>query len=289
MVALRSGRTSAQTGMTCSIDPTAEGIKQLRSLTRQLRTIGNPQETLAMIEAALGPQMVSISGVPASTHFARVMVAADFRMKRLAMNLEQPPIAGLPNYLSLVPATRTGMQNMLPRWWLAPQYEPLLTDPDGLSWELRGQGVQCLTEEEFVQQDGTRQATGRAGAAATKWANNMTARFDELAAKDSVFGQLRNVMDLAVVAALIEKEDLRSRAGVDLPYLTHDGTVMQFCEPTRVNSQTSFLKKGQNWVISASGGVQIYPWEIADKRATAESLVPVRAEALRQGPGWWWN
>jgi len=289
LVALRTARTSAQTGMSCSIDPTADGIKRLRTLTRRLQTIGNPEETLHLIEEALGSQVVSINGVPASTHFARVMLAADFRMKRLAMNFEPSPIPNLPSYLHLLKRTRHGMQNMLPRWWLAPDYEPLRTDPEGLSWEIRGQGVKCMTEEDFVLRDGTRQPTGQAGSSATQWATSMTARFEELAGKDSAFGQLRNVMDLAVVAALIEKEKLLDRANVALPYMTQDGEVTRYCEPRQVASQTSVLQKGQNWLISASGGVQIYPWEIADKTATDGALTPVRKQSDNRGSGWWWN
>ena len=33
----------------------------------------------------MGYQNISVSGVPETSHFARTMVAADFRMKRLAM------------------------------------------------------------------------------------------------------------------------------------------------------------------------------------------------------------
>ena len=36
----------------------------------------------------------------------------------------------------------------------------------------------------------------------------MTDKFSELADHDSSFGQLRNIMDLAVIGALIEKEQL---------------------------------------------------------------------------------
>ena len=43
---------------------------------------------------------ISITGVPASSHFARVMVAADFRMKRLAMNFQPAPMDNMPSFLS---------------------------------------------------------------------------------------------------------------------------------------------------------------------------------------------
>ena len=44
--------------------------------------------TVVSMEKALGPQLITVTGVSATTHFAQVMVAADFRMKRLAMNFE---------------------------------------------------------------------------------------------------------------------------------------------------------------------------------------------------------
>src|SRR5690606_5969137 len=120
-------------------------------------------------------------GVPDSSHFARVMVAADFRMKRLAMNFEQSPVRDMPSYLHLAQVDRGGLQNMLPRWWLAPKASPLQTTSDKMAWELKDLGVQCKTEEDFLNADGTRQHTGKAGAAVQKWADTFTAKYDDLA------------------------------------------------------------------------------------------------------------
>ena len=44
----------------------------------------------------------------------------------------------------------------------------------------------------------------------------MTAHYDELSTKDVVFGQLRNCIDLAVVAALVAKERLNEKTGWDM-------------------------------------------------------------------------
>ena len=107
------------------------------------------------IEKAMGPQNISITGVPADSHFARVLVAADYRMKRIAMNLEQSPLRELPSFIDMVQSTRA-VKNMMPRWWLACDYEPMAQTEDGLGWELRGPGVKVMTESEFVAADGTR-------------------------------------------------------------------------------------------------------------------------------------
>lgn len=286
LIALRSGGAEA---IQCSIDPTPEGLARLQTLTKQLKTAGNLQATLAAIEEALGPQVVSVGGVPESSHFARIMVAADFRMKRLAMHFEPAPVERLPSFMELAKAGSGGISNMLPRWWLAPKAEPLLADPDGLTWELPAFGVQCMTEEDFLQQDGTTKQTGKAGAIAKRWAATFTERYDELAKHDAVFGQLRNLIDLAVVGALVRRENLLQRAGLDAPYLLGEEMADKFSPPRKVDTQTSFLKKGRNWLISASGGVQMFPAQLVSNVQKTDSLAPVRQETAAAGKSWWWD
>jgi hypothetical protein len=287
MVALRAARQGV---MSCSIDPTPEGLQSLRQLVRQLKTIGNPAQTMRRIEQALGPQVVSVNGVPASSHFARVMVAADFRMKRLGMNFDPAPIAGLPSFLQMMQAGHAGMSNMLPRWWLAPKADPLLTDGQGLAWKLQDFGVQCKTEQDFLAADGTRkQGVAKGGGVARRWADNFTEKYDELSKKDSVFGQLRNVMQLAVVGALVEKEHLLDRAQLQLPYLLGEEKLETYPVPRQVHTQASFVKKGRNWLISASGGVQMFPGQVAAKTETSDALAPLRDKLAGKPTHWWWN
>jgi len=292
LVALRTARQAARGGISCSIDPTAEGLTQLRGHVSRLTTIGNPTATATGIEQALGPQQISIEGVPATSHFARVLVAADYRMKRLAMNFEPSPVAGLPSFLNMMTASGSGMSNMLPRWWLEPNYQPLLRDASGLAFEFRGASVKAMTEEDFLTAAGDRQHTGKANPVAQRWADNMTAKYDELAVADPIFGQLRNCMELAVVGALIVKERLPEKAGYSMPTLLDpaDVEVDEYFAPKQVDSQASVLKKGRNWVISASGGVMLQPWAVIEKTETADDLDPIRTEATASDPNqWWWN
>lgn len=299
LVGLRSAMQAAQGGISCSIDPTAEGLRRYQEAMKYQQTIGpDPQATLRGIEQELGPQTITLTGVPATSHFARVLVAADYRMKRLAMNFDPPPISGLPSYLQMVkPGQKT---TAMPRWWLATNYEPLLTDADGLAWELRGAGVKAMTEEDFLLANGDRVHSGKASPMAQKWANNMTARYDELSKRDPIFGQLRNCMDLAIISALLFKENLPAKANLDLTPLTGENSlpVAEFAVPKQVDTQASFIKKGDNWIISASGGVLIHSWGEADRKEQSTKLSPVREKAARsssesatasQPNHWWWN
>ena len=292
LVALRTAESSARTGISCSIDPTAEGMQRLTQHARTLKQIGNKNATAAGIEKALGRQQVTFSGVPATSHFAGALVAADYRMKRLAMNFEPSPVHGMPSFLHMFTPTSVGMSNIMQRWWLEPKYDSVLRSPDGLAWQFNGAGVKCMTEEDFATANGQRQHEGKANALAQKWADNMTEHYEELALAQPVFGELRNCMQLALVGALIAHERLADKAGCELPALVQEATLktLELPAPTQVDSRVSMVKQGHNWIISASGGVNIHPREIL---ATArDSSAPAVARSKAQNPGktnWYWN
>ncbi len=288
MVAMRTSEASRLEAISCSIDPTAEGVQRLRAAMSRVRRMGDPQVIKQNYESALGPQTISVTGVPANSHFARVMVAADFRMKRLAMNFEPAPVDNMPSFLQLMQTSRRGVKSMMPRWWLASNYEPLSRDAEGLAWELRGPGVKCMTEEDHFGSDGRRESSTKASNAATRWAQTLTERYSELADHDSAFGQLRNVMDMAVVAALIEKEQLLSLAGLELPEIAEGALLTSYYAPKSVDSKVSFVKQGSNWIVSASGGVQFLPWLVADKTEQNEELGEVRQRVLPSEGRWYW-
>ncbi|MCC7086323.1 MAG: DUF1598 domain-containing protein [Pirellulales bacterium] len=293
LVALRYADSARKGGMTASIDPTAEGIQRYHALRAQLTTIGpNPQQTIAAIENAYGPQTITVGGIPPDSRFASVLVAADYRMKRLGMNFEESPVKNMPSFLEIGGAAAGKNRNLLQRWWLAPKYDPLSTDGDGLAWELRGQGVQCMAEEDYFNQMGQRQERRKAGAAAQKWADSMTKNYDELAEKMTVFGDLRNCMDLAVIGALVLQENLLDRANLKLTYLL-DSTRLgleKYHTPKQVPTQASYLKQGREWVISASGGIALQPWFFVEKQEKSTSMAPIRATAAKaRNDRWWWN
>jgi uncharacterized protein DUF1598 len=289
MAAFRARGASRLEPISCSIDPTPEGLRRLQAHARGLRTIGNPEATAAGIERAVGQQTVSVAGVPGWSHFARSLVAADFRMKRLAMNIEPAPIEGMPSYLHLMKAGGHGMQSTLPRWWLAPMYEPIATDGRQQAWHLRGQGVQCLTQSDFVNAQGQIERRDVQGKTAAAWAKIMTERFDELCAHDSAFGHLRNIMDLAVVGALLERYALLDVAQLELPNILEAESMIRYPAPRPLATTASLMKKGRNWIISASGGVQIQPWSIIERIEKVGSLGVIHGQMADTSGRLWWE
>ena len=181
------------------------------------------KQVVSAYEEAMGLQNITIEGVPATSHFARVLVSADYRMKRLGMGFDRAPAGvNLPSYLQMAPASNRLTQ---PRFWLEPTYEPLHRDAEGLSWELCGAAVRAVTEEDLFGSSGQVQHTGKAAPMAQKWCENMTNQYDKLAVVDPIFGELRNCMELAVAAALVVKERLPERAGYSLPVLMNSGDI----------------------------------------------------------------
>lgn len=288
VVALRTRDVAQLEAISCSIDPTPEGMQRLRSVMRRIHSLGDPDQTMATMEEALGPQVVTVTGIPQTSHFARTLVAADFRMKRLAMGFDSSPVGGMPSFMEMLSSSR-GSTSATPRWWLAPLYEPLARDAAGLAWELRGQGVQCLTEEDHFNAAGRRQSSSKAGPTATAWANKFTERFNELADHDSSFGSLRNAMDLAVVAALIDKQGLLDKAGLQLPELMQAFPLSEYYAPRQVNSKANFVRRRSDFVVSASGGVQLLPWKVADEIEEVAEVGDVRAQLAAPSGNWTWQ
>ena len=159
-----------------------------------------------------------------------------------------------------------------------------------------GHTMKVLTEDEFVDNAaGTVRGSGRTSPAAQKWSEQFTAKFDELATKEPAFGELRNVMDMSIIAALFAKENLASKAKCDLRELTAangQAKLHASVAPKKVATQCSATKKGSNWVITASGGVSINSWEVADKTEVVPAVGEVREKAKSASPAgeaFWWN
>ena len=289
MDALRAAKESV---VTCSIDPTEEGLLRLKQLLSR-RQVPVGDEFLEGMRTALGPQRISITGVSPDSHFARVMVAADYQMKLLAMGLHPAPLDDFPSYLTLLSrSSRRGQEIAAPRWWLATDYDPMLRSPDGLAWQLRGPGVKALTEDGSLGESGEIIETGRPNPLAERWARSMSERYTELGASMSAFAALRNCMDLAVVAALVFNEDMLARAECALPLLLRAARIRgpRYNTPKTVDSQVSLSRGSRGWFVSISGGVEIDAWEPLKKVRSSRKLVSVRRDALDEATeNWWWD
>ena len=271
-------------GVSVSIDPTEQGYRQFNQALRNLGANVNPSQSAPALARAFGPQQVTLSGLPADSHMARVILAADYRMKLYGMNLAKPPVAGLPSYMEMIQNRSNASTQIQSRWWMACDYDAITHSKDRLAWKISGQRIKTMTETEAFDQQGQRKQTGKADPVAKKWADNFTKKIGELAVKDPVFGELRNVMDLCLVAALIESQNLQSLAACDLSsILGNRGQIetIKLDVAKSLDPQISFLQTAQGLLVSASGGVMIESWYFASQVKENESVAEAKVAAAK--------
>jgi len=293
ITAFQSVESARTEGITCSIDPTPEGSQRLSALLDTVKV--GPQFNPSLIEPAMkeafGPQVVTLTGLPKNSHMARILFAADYQMKRYGMNLAKAPVKGLPSYIEMIRNKSVSVPQS--RWWMACDYEAIQHSQDGLAWKLSGRGIKTLTEADTFEKDGSRTRTGKKDAMAQKWADMFTEKLDELAIEDSVFGELQNVMDACVVAAIVSGQNLGNTAGLDLSVLNGKTQTVELSDlnsPSQIDPQCSFLKTGAGWVVTTSGGVSVDSWSVASKTEVNEDLVVVRTSAEQtSNDSWTWK
>lgn len=292
--AMRGVRQAANEGISCSIEPTPEGRRELQQLMRRikLRPGQNPAVYESAMKEAFGPQMIHLTGVAMDSRYARTMVAADFEMKRVAMGLTHSGVAGLPSYLAMG-RNSAHAANQNPRWWMACDYEDLARNEDGTVWKLAGKRIKTMTEQDLINEDGSAKAAGATDKVAQAWADKMNENLDALSAQMPVFGELQNVMDATVVATLIVQERLAAKANLDLSVLNASGgpvSLASYDVPRSVDPQCSFIKGRKGWVVTASGGVDINAFEVVRNQTVASDIGSVGEKALADTNGlWWWD
>ena len=302
VVALRTFPPAGKTSLMvyCSIDATPEGLSRMQQfLDRIGRTFtGNINEQFIVegLRESLGMQVITLGGIPANTHFAQVMVEADYRMKLIGIGLEEPP-ARFKSYVALANFASIA-SNAMCRWWFVPDYQSVKVSEDGNAAELVGNGVKLVGEDEVVTGDGTRQQTGRQNRASRNFTESFTRKYAEIARNAPVYGQLRNCVDMLVAAAFIQQNDLYGKADWDLSVLGNESAypVEIFNAPQQVATAVNSVWKGRNLATPVGGGVQIQ----AQQALAAENLladedgsVTTARDAIDlsdlPADKWWWD
>jgi len=283
-----------------SIDPTKEGLQRMNQF---IASIGArnvyPSDTTAIVQGlqnALGEQKVSVYGISPNTHFAHVLVEADYRMKLMGIGLERPPV-NIPSY---VEKARPGAiaNNAMQRWYFVPNYDCVKVSDDGLAMQLMGDGVKLVGESEMVTQQGGRQQTKSTDRASYVFTTAFTKKYGELAEKSPVYAQLRDLVDMLIVSAYIQEQDYYGQSGFDLGIFADERLypVENQNAPETVATAVNAIWKGQRLLTPIGGGVSIR----AKQALTAENvqrdeegeIAGVHGEVslnnLKEGQ-WWWD
>lgn len=284
----------------CSIDPSPDGLAQMQEFLQQLQRRGvrpNDGEMIANgLKESLGDHEVSIQGISPKTHFAQVLVEADYRMKLIGIGLERPPVKMNTFIQKASPAAVS--RNALQRWYFVPDYESVRVSEDGYAMELIGEGVKLISENEMITADGGRVQTTRADYASEAFANSFTANYSKIAEISPIYAQLRNLIDLSVAAAYIQQEGFYEATGWDMPIFANEDQmpVETYAEPVSVDSAVNVVWKGNTMMTPIGGGVHIEPTEALDpsrvksdeRGALDKSRYSAVTAEVPQGT-WWWD
>lgn len=300
-------RTFGPTGKAifgCSIDPRQENLKQVRDYVEASNKRGAMSPTAIRgwanrIDTLLGQQDVTVFGVPGNSRVSRVMVEADYRMKLIGTGKLEGG-SSIPDYFELLAknpaAVSSGVEAM--RWWMTMKYDAVVHSVERDAFEIKGSAVLCRSENEFLAANGERVSTGQAEPVNQQFAKNFTEHFSELAQRDPVFADLQGIFDLALTAALIQREHLDQKAGWDRGAFARGGEYRPatYMAPKSAESVVNYkVFNGQDVVLQAAGGVRADVLAVLnDQQLRQESPrldgVQNNAKAGELPVGrWWWD
>ncbi|MEI7702807.1 MAG: DUF1598 domain-containing protein, partial [Planctomycetia bacterium] len=198
----------------CTIDPKVDQVRAVKEFAANTQlTAGNVRQVTEKLEQTLGLQNVTVMGVPTDSRVASVIVDADYQMKLIGIGRREGA-EGMKSYFELAGRSeRNGATMDALRWWMTVGYDAIHVSPDRRAFEFTGRSIRCQSENQLVDSDGTRKATGKADGANAEFARLFTENLPELAEKDAVFADLQNIFDLALATAIVNSLDLQRQAG----------------------------------------------------------------------------
>ena len=99
------------------------------------------------------------------------------------------------------------------RWWFTLDYDAVTASQDRQAFAIAGQGVKVMSENERLSAEGQQVHTGESDELNRQFAHDFTEHFPELCVKYPIYGELRNLGDLALAATIVREESLAGRVG----------------------------------------------------------------------------
>jgi Protein of unknown function (DUF1598) len=302
LVLLRRSHQSPDSYFGCMINPRQESLAQTQEYLN--KTSSRPLEPtrrdawIAKLRELLGKQDIEVFGVDPASRIARVLVEADYHMKLIGMGLADG-VDGVDSYLDMAVAShKTDVGMSVLRWWFALNYSAIRSSAAGDSYELVGQGVRVLSENEILAAQGKRVHTGQSDPLNQKFADNFTAHFAELAKTYPVYDELRNIFDLSLAIALIQSEHLADHAGWKPTRLldTDKLRLPQGPIAKEVDTVANYRVANARTILAGvSGGVMVAPADALAKPREAASAAALAAHAQAapladpESGVWWWD
>lgn len=304
LIVLLRNATEGDATFGCSINPRNENLAKMKEYveqsTKRPLQAGQRDAWVQKLRELVGVQDIVVFGIDPRTRVARTLVEADYRMKLVGMGLE-PSVMGVTSYLDSIKVAKDGSLPPMDvlRWWFTLNYDALQATEGHDAFELVGQGVKVLSENELLTQRGERIHPGKAEELNREFAASFTKHFPALAAKYPIYGELRNVFDLALVASLIKSHDLAGQVNWHMSYFGNPEAcpVELGYAPKQVDSIVNHrVINGKHVVVGVSGGVSVDARGLAQPgKIKTDSYGKIEADRNGSKPknlpadGWWWD
>ncbi|RCS51878.1 DUF1598 domain-containing protein [Bremerella cremea] len=289
----------------CAITPTQTGLKNAQEyLDATSDKPLHPRQRdawLTGLRDAIGKQEIDVHGINRDTRVGQVIVEADYHMKRIGMGLEEGT-AGVPSYLEMISVPPGGSPPPMDvlRWWFTLNYKAINATEKREAFELQGPGVQVLCENELLDAQGGRIHTNTATALNATFARNFTQNYDALSVKYPIYAEMKNIFDLAIVSALIEKERLADQTHWNMTHFGPKGsyTPQTSPAPQDVDSIMNMRIIDRKHIIAGvSGGVSFDSSQfVKDENIHVDDYGLMSAERIESSVpqtinhhGWWWD
>jgi hypothetical protein len=281
-----------------SIDPTQEGLARMQQFLASVRgrvTPNDAQRLAKGLKDNLGLQKVTIKGISDSTHFARVLVEADYRMKLIGIGLERLPVR-MQSYVDRA-NPKSVAANAMERWYFQPRYDGVAVSEDGFAMKIKERDVQLVGAAERVAGGGKRVA-GRGNKASQAFCQDFTDKFGLIADKVRIYAELRQLVGVAIAAAYIQQQDFYTQANWDMPLLGDESAVSveTYTAPEQVETAVNAIWRGNTLMTPLGGGVHMQPrLALNPDNMTVDTTGENDKVKKSAGPSdladgqWWWD
>lgn len=215
-----------------------------------------------------GPQAVRVLGVPADSHFALVMLQADYEMKKVLFGLRSVEVAGFTNVKQRIAAlfdsdkkSKPTDQAMLARFWFTP-VPPLAGDlqstPDGRATVF---DARMRLETEAMELRGSSMGgVGRAHPILYEASESFSAGINDMCRLVPEFAELQTLFDVALLASALRAADIRHPLLQRITSWSHVPVEI----PSGYPGLTTFLDVEGLIVSAIQGGVTARPMVTRD-------------------------
>ncbi len=249
MYAIKKGNTYYYSDPGVTIDPHEKVMAKLEEIgawLNQANKVQIPEGLEAWHQVCHMPQQVRVLGMPFHTRFSKVLVDADYFMKKLVDGSESlPTTTGFPSLVELYVqeakvALRAGASAQIPlgsmsRFWFYPQLfcpgtllceesekVTVLHQVDDGVLLMKQFGIMLRTEEEYLNTKGKIVGRGNPDRLAQTWAQLFTEYYPQIAQIHPMYQDLENLGRWIALVRAMKFRSIFQEAGLDLQWLFSD-------------------------------------------------------------------